>query len=261
MKKRNVIPFITFLIALFVVVGFHSLSWAQPPRKMERKSPRTGPIYKSKAATIQSVRIGTEADGKWYWKTLVKNTGGAELPKGSLTVQGVEILKNNQQVAASGSIVPKDLSPGETVIVKALWTRCCEAKNLRIDLWDVAISPHKKLASKTVSIPLISLEVKSISWDAQKKEWTTTVKNRTKMTMKIAIQGIATHSSPIHWFGIGGHTKVIPPLSVVTHKGHYSDYHPGEGDHLKVELRYFDSASWCGGAGWCAIHSKEIVLP
>jgi len=215
-------------------------------------------------AEIYNFGLYTTANGAWYWKVWVKNIGKVEYPKNSLKVQGFQILQNNQIIPASGKIVTKDLAPGEMVMVQSHWTRCCQAINMeiRFELWDVSVSPHKKLWGRQFVVAGLNvMKVNDISWNAQKKEWTATVKNAGGNTLKITIQGLATHSSPIHWVGAGGFSKLIPSSGVLTQKGHYSDYHPGAGDRLKVEIRYFDKASYCGGNGWCVLDSKEIVLP
>jgi hypothetical protein len=268
MKKRSVI-LVTAFLTVSAVIGLLSLSWAE--KKVERSGPgeiEKSPILKLRIATIQSASIGTEADGRWYWEAIVKNGGNEKFPKGSLAVQGHETMKSgSQEVAASGSSTANDLLPGQTATVKAYFVRCCDANRLRLELWDRGISPQKKLDSKVLSVywtcpPYgLCMDVTDIQWNAANKEWTATVKNKHNNTIKITIQGMATHSIPIHWVGAGGFSKEIPPLGVVTQKGHYTDYHPGAGDRLKVELRLFDNANWCGGSGWCAINSKEIVLP
>lgn len=266
MKKKTVLLITAFLIVLFVT-GLLSLSWAKKAERVSPGSLEKGPIPKLRKATIQSALIGTEADGRWYWEATVKNTGGVKFPKQSLVVQGVEILKTFQELPASGRSVTNDLPPGQTVTVRAYFVRCCDANRLRIDLWDTGISPQRKLDSKVLSVywtcpPYgLCMDVTDIQWDAAKKEWTATVKNKHNKAIKITIQGIATHSSPIHWVGAGGFSRVIPPFGVVTQKGHYYDYHPGAGDRLKVELRLSDIGSSCGGSGFCVINSKEIVLP
>jgi hypothetical protein len=268
MKKRTVILFTAFLIVLFVT-GLLSLSWAKKVERVSPGSPEKVPILKLRMATIQSARIGTETDGSWYWEATVKNTGKVTFPKHSLTVQGYETMKmGSAEVAASGSSVPSDLAPGKSVTVKNYFTRCCQANRLRLELWDGGVSPHRKMDSKVLPVywtcpPYgLCMDVTDIQWDKTKKEWTATVKNKhSNVAIKVTVQGLATHSSPIHWVGAGGWVKVIPPFGVVTLKGYYSDYHPGAGDRLKVEIRFIDNASWCGGSGSCVINSKEIVLP
>lgn len=264
MKKINFITLISFLIVSFVAFGSHSLSQAQQTaRKFEQQAPGKVPVYKIKAAEIYNFGLRTDAKGAWYWEVWVKNIGGVEYPKNSLKVQGFQILQNNRTVPASGLLVPKDLAPGEMVMVKSYWTRCCQADNLeiRFELWDVSASPHKKLWDKQVFIAGLNVKVNDISWDVQKKEWTATIKNLRGNALKITIQAFATHSIPLHWVGAGGFSKLIPPDGILTQKGYYPDYHLGAGDRLKIEIRYFDNASYCGGSGYCVIDSKEIVLP
>ena len=72
MKKRTVIPVIFFLIAS-IVFGLFSLSWA---KKTEKVTPRDSGGLKTpliRSPWIRGIRIGTEADGRWYWEATIKN--------------------------------------------------------------------------------------------------------------------------------------------------------------------------------------------
>ncbi len=204
-------------------------------------------------AEIQSLVIGTEADGTWNWTAVVKNTGTTKIKKNTMTAQGVQGTS-----AASGSILPNDLAPGQSVSVKNFWTRCCASRTLKVDLWDNLKSPASVISSKKVRIPRIRIKVTDIRWNRMTKKWTAKVKNNTNLTIKIVVQGVATHANPIHWVGAGGYTKVVPPMGIITQTGSWSAYQPG--DLLGVELRYFDQ-KWCGGPGWCKIDYKQITLP
>lgn len=210
-------------------------------------------VLKIRKAKIMSLVIGTEPDGTWTWTAVVKNTGTAHIQKNTMTVQGVQ-----GSSAASGSILPSDLAPGNSVSVKRFWTRCCGSTTLKVDLWDNLKSPGSIISTKKVRIPIIDLKVIGIRWNGSQKKWTATVKNNTNLSIKIVVQGVATHANPIHWVGAGGFTKVVPPNGTVNQTGSWSAYQPG--DLLGVELRYFDQ-KWCGGSGWCKIHYKQITLP
>lgn len=263
MKKRTVILVTAFLIVLSVT-GLLSLSWAA---KTKQVTPRDSGELKTpliRSPWIRGVRIGTEADGRWYWEATIKNNGNAIIKKDSIFVRGWQIMENNQQLPASRQPLHIDLPPGGVTAIKAYWSRCCKTKSLQIDLFDATFSPPKKVTSKTVYVlPKVKnfAKVENISWNAHLKEWTATIKNYTNMAIKIMVQGHGKHSNS-SWVGAGGSSMVIPPNGVITQKGQYPGYHPGAGDQLRVML-YFkvDSAFLCGGTGYCAFYKKKITLP
>ena len=256
MKRYSVL--ITGLITLAFLSGMPSDSTAQarsakqinmPSKVMDAK----GVKALIRKAEIQSLVIGTESDGTWNWKAIVKNTGTAKIMKSTMTVQGVQ-----GSSAASGSILPSDLAPGQSVAVKNFWTRCCSSTLLKVDLYDNLKTPHTVISTKTASIPTIKMKVTDIRWNRSKKQWVAMVSNNTSLSIKIVVQGVATHANPIHWVGAGGFTQVIPPNGKIMQTGSWAAYQPG--DLLGVELRYFDQ-KWCGGPGWCKINYKQITLP
>lgn len=256
MKRLMVI--MSGLVALtFISSGLaHSAAQAISPRQIKGPSAikdTQGMKALIRKAEIQSLVIGSEPDGTWNWTAVVKNTGTAKIVKNTMTVQGIQDAS-----PASGSILPSDLAPGQSVSVKRFWTRCCGSSTLKVDLRDNLKSPPKVISTKKVRIPRIRMRVAGIRWNGTSKEWTATVKNETHLAIKIVVQGVATHANPIHWVGAGGFTKVVPPKGTITHTGSWSAYQPG--DLLGVELRYFDQKV-CGGAGWCKIDYKQITLP
>ena len=254
-------PFTLLLIGLFAlasltVVPAESIAQARPARQggMQSKAmDAKGMKVAIRKAEIVSLVIGTESDGTWNWTAVVKNTGTAKILKSTMIVQGIQ-----GSSAASGSQLPGDLAPGQSVAVKRLWTRCCSSTLLKVDLYDNAKTPHAVISTKTVRIPIIRMKVAAIRWSRGKKQWLATVKNDTPLSIKIVIQGVASHANPVHWVGAGGFTRVVPPHGTITQTGSWAAYQPG--DLLGVELRYMDQG-WCGGPGWCKIDYKQITLP
>ncbi len=250
------------MIGLMVLTFFSGLATLSMAASKPAKRAKTPSSIKSaknmktlliRKAEIQSLVIGSETDGTWNWTVVVKNTGTTKIKKNTMTVQGIQGAS-----AASGSILPNDLSPGQSVSVKRFWTRCCTSRTLKVDLWDNLKSPGTVISTKIVRIPAIKMQVIDIKWNRRTKEWTAKVKNNTNLAINITVQGVASHANPILWVGAGGYSKVVPPMGTATQTGSWSAYQPG--DLFGVELRYFDQ-KWCGGTGWCKIHYKQITLP
>jgi len=256
MKFFKHLMIVLIALTFFSGLAIHSKAEAKSVKRTKTPSSIKSPESMKaliRKAEILSLVIGSEADGTWNWTAVVKNTGTTKIKGNTMTAQGVQGTS-----AASGSILPNDLAPGQSVSVKNFWTRCCASITLKVNLYDNLKSPASVISNKKVGIPQIRIGVVGLAGSQTKKKWKATVKNDTNLSIKIVVQGLATHKNPIHWVGAGGYTNIVPPMGQITQYGSWSAYQPG--DLLGVELRYFDQ-KWCGGAGWCKIHYKQITLP
>lgn len=204
---------------------------------------------------LTDLDIGTESSGKWFWEATVKNSGNAVIKKSDMTVQGIQkhFSSNYPNKPASGSILPQDLAPNQSVTVKRYWTRCCVTKALQVNLRNNKTSSvvDSEELTNLMNIPGRpfgnKLKIKNISWDDTAKAWRVTIKNDTPYAIKLVVQGyrLPGGNTSVTWQPAGGFRVTVPAGSTKVTKS-VNQSQMQHGDKLKVALIFDTDKGFCG---------------
>jgi hypothetical protein len=199
-------------------------------------------------AVITNFTIGTETDGRWFWRATVQNTGNQAFQARELSLQAQQIQfapALHPAKPGSGSLVMRTLAPGASTTIKSMWNRCCQTNELAIALKDVP--RNHVLDRKSISnlihyngyyTQVFDTKTKRIEWNNTAKTWQATFQNNTPYYLSMLVQGqlIKGNNAPLP---AGGQRMVIGPNQTKSSMKFHAN-NAVNGDKIKV-IFYFDS--------------------
>jgi len=223
-------------------------------------------IKKIWGGKITGFEIGTETDGRWFWRATVENTGNGAVEARRLKLKTTQIKwgpANHPSVPGSVQLITRSIPAKGTETIKSQWERCCLTNELAIELVDVVSG---KTLDQT-SLPnlihggpgvIFDKKVKRIEWDDTAKTWQATLQNNTPYTLKMVVQGVLIKGNNTPPTAVGGERVVIGPGATKL-----SMKHPAvgavAGDKIKVSF-YFDQSAMCTDAARdCGAERGNII--
>ena len=200
---------------------------------------------------ITNFEIGTEADGRWFWRATVENTGNGAVEARRLKLKTTQIKwgpANNPPVPGSVQLITQPIPAHSSVNVKTYWQRCCLTNELAVELVDVTnnhVLGQTSLPGLIHSVPgvIFDAKVSRIEWDDTTKKWRATLSNNSPYALKMVVQGVMITSNTSKPVPVGGQRIVLPPHQSVQSM-QLSAPNAVNGDKIKVSL-YFDQQSPC----------------
>ncbi len=227
----------------------------QKKKPRAKRPPVSGEAAKGvRRAELTHLEIGTETDGTWFWRATVANTGNQPIQRNDMQVRGTQLPfapAHQSPKGASGSILTGDLAPGNSLVVKRYWTRCCYCKELKVDLWDAV--NNRVVNTKTISqlihrrggsISVFDYEVENVMWNASTKAWTASVKNNTSYNLKVVVQANVLPGGDGAPKAAGGRRLVLAPNATTT-VGPVRQSWIRSGDKLRVGLAFDGNKLYC----------------
>lgn len=241
-------------IVLLVIILVPALVMGAETKTMDLKSPAAQKAFKTiRKAVITNFTIGTESDGRWFWRATVQNTGNQAFQARELSLQAQQIQfapAHHPAKPGSGSLVMQTLAPGASTTIKSVWNRCCQTNELSIELKDVP--RNSVLDQESISnlihyngsyTEVFDTKTKRIEWNNATKTWQATFQNNTPYYLTMLVQGqlIKGSNAPIP---VGGQRMLIGPNQTKSSMTFHANS-AVNGDKIKV-IFYFDSnTSFC----------------
>lgn len=200
---------------------------------------------------ITSFEIGTEPDGRWFWRATVENTGNGGVEARRLKLKTTQIKwgpANNPPVPGSVQLLTQPIPGHSSVNVKTYWQRCCLTNELAVELVDVTnnnVLDQRSLPNLIHSVPgaIFDTKVARIAWDDATKKWQATLQNNSPYSLKMVVQGVVIKGNTSLPAPAGGQRLVLGPHES-KQSMQFSAPDAVHGDKIKVSL-YFDQQSSC----------------
>ncbi len=202
-------------------------------------------------AEITNFEIGTDTDGRWFWRATVKNTGSGTINANTLKLKTTQIKwgpANNPPVPGSVRLVTLSIAPGASKTFKTHWERCCLANELAVELVVVAsnnVLDQTSIPNLIYGVPgvIFNKKIKRIEWDNTAKTWQATLQNNTPYYLKMVVQGVLIKGNNVQPVAAGGQRMLIGPNQTKkSMKFHAAN--AVNGDKIKVSF-YFDQSTMC----------------